>query len=93
MFVMRLVYCAAMNLTLKSERLLLRPLAETDLDVAVEIFTDPSVMKYAGKTYTRDQVVEDLPTAMKRCAGGSIGVWCVIHCSSREKLGTAILLP
>lgn len=84
---------AVMNLVLKSRRLLLRPLAETDLDVGMSILTDPAVMKYVGKPYTRERVVKELPTAMKRCAGGCIGIWCVIDRSTEEKLGTAILLP
>ncbi|MFQ5971394.1 MAG: GNAT family N-acetyltransferase [Alphaproteobacteria bacterium] len=87
-------YMAAMNLVLRSERLLLRPLAETDLDVFIEILSDPAVMKYVGgKTYTIDQVVQELPTATRRCAGGCIGIWCVIDQSTKEKLGYALLLP
>lgn len=82
-----------MLLVLGSERLILRPLTETDLDVAIEMFTDPAVMQYVGKTYTKDQVVREHPTAIRRCAGGCIGIWCVIGRSTREKLGTALLLP
>lgn len=86
-------YRVAMKLDLMTERLLLRPLAESDLDVGLETLTDPVVMKYLGKTFTKDQVAEELPTAMKRCAGGCIGIWCVIDRSTKEKLGTAELLP
>ncbi len=82
-----------MNLTLESERLLLRPLAETDLDIAFEIFTDPAAMQYVGETYSRDRVVEELPTAMRRGGGGCIGIWCVIDRVTQEKIGTALLLP
>ncbi len=82
-----------MNLTLKSERLLLRPLAETDLDVEIEIGTDPEVMKYIDEPDTEESVVQQMPNYVKRCAGGCIGVWCVIERSTNEKLGTAILLP
>lgn len=82
-----------MNLMLESERLLLRPLAEGDLDVCFEIFTDPAVMQFVGETYTRDRVVEELPTAMRRGGRGCIGVWCVIDRATAEKLGTALLLP
>ena len=82
-----------MKLDLKTDRLLLRALAECDLDVGIAILTDPAVMKYVGKTYTKDEVIKDLPTAMKRCAGGCIGIWCVIDRSSQEKLGTVFLLP
>lgn len=82
-----------MQLELKTERLLLRPLAKTDWDVGIELLTDPAVTKFISKTYTREQVIEEMPTATKRCAGGCIGIWCVIARSTKEKLGTAILLP
>jgi len=55
-------YETAMNLTFESERLLFRPLADTDLDVSMALLTDPDVIKYVGgRTYTKDEVVEDLP--------------------------------
>jgi len=82
-----------MNLVLRSERLLLRPLAESDLDLGIELLTDPAVTKYVCKTYTEDRVAEEMPTVVKRCAGGAIGIWCVIARASGEKLGTAVLLP
>ena len=86
-------YMGVMNLVLRSERLLLRPLAETDLDVAVEILTDPAVMKYLSKSYTKGRVIQELPTFTKRCAEGCVGIWCVIDQSKKEKLGTTLLLP
>jgi ribosomal-protein-alanine N-acetyltransferase len=82
-----------MNLNLKSERLLLRPLAESDLDVEIEIGTDPEVMKYIGELDTEESLVQQMPKFVRRCAGGCIGVWCVIERSTKEKLGTVILLP
>ena len=78
-----------MNLNLKSERLLLRPLAEPDSDVGIETFTDPAVTRYICQTYTEEQVIEEMPTVTKRCAEGCIGIWCVIDQSTEEKLGTA----
>ncbi len=83
---------AAMNLILRSERLQLRPVDEDDLDVGIEILTDPAGMKHVGMTYTRNQVIEELPFALRRCAGGCIGIWCVIDRSTEEKLGTVSLL-
>ncbi len=84
---------SAMNLVLKSDRLLLRPLSENDSDLSIEILTDPAVMRYVGKTYTSEQVIQELPTTLKRCAGGCIGFWCVIDRLTKEKLGTALLQP
>ncbi len=82
-----------MNLDLMSERLLLRPLAESDLDLEIEMGTDAEVMKYVGELDTEQSLVHQMPKLVRRCAYGCIGVWCVIERSTEEKLGTAILLP
>ena len=91
--VVPLRHIAEMNLEFKSERLLLRPLAETDVDVVIEIGTDPEVMKYIHEPQTEDQVAQEMPNYIKRCAGGCIGIWCVTDRSTKEKFGTADLLP
>ena len=82
-----------MDLVLKSERLVLRPLLETDADVEIEMSADPEVMKYVYELETADQVLQDMPKYVKRCSGGCIGIWCVTDRETEEKLGTAILLP
>ena len=84
---------ADMNLSFKSNRLLLRPHSEADLDIETEIGTDPEVMKYVGNVEAEDEIARNMPKYTKRCAGGCIGVWCVIEQLTMEKLGTAILLP
>ena len=82
-----------MNLVLNTERLLLRPLAETDAEVEIELGTDPEVMRYVGEPETEAEVVRDMPKYVRRCAGGCIGIWCLIDRSTNEKLGTTCLLP
>lgn len=82
-----------MTLVLTTERLLLRPLAENDLDLGIEMFTDPAVTRYVGETYTEQQCIEEMPIVTRRCAGGRIGIWCAVDRSTAEKLGTAVLLP
>jgi len=82
-----------MDLNLKTKRLMLRPHRETDLDVEIEMGTDPEVMKFVGDVETEDQIAHDMPKYIRRCAGGCIGIWSVIERSTEEKLGTAILLP
>ena len=82
-----------MNLELESDRLLLRPLAECDLDIAVEVLTDPEVMRFVGATHSEDQVAEEFETSLRRGAGGAIGIWCTVERSSEVKLGWTILLP
>ena len=82
-----------MRLAFESERLLLRPLAETDWDLGIELLTDPAVMKYVGGAVTRKRVIEQMPVVTRRCAGGAIGIWCVIEKATELKLGTSVLLP
>jgi RimJ/RimL family protein N-acetyltransferase len=83
-----------MNLLFESERLLFRPLQESDLDLAIEQWTDPEVAKFVGgKTYTEAELIEQMPIVTRRCAGGCIGNWCLIEKATQEKLGTANLLP
>jgi ribosomal-protein-alanine N-acetyltransferase len=84
-----------MELTLLTDRLLLRPLRLDDLDLGIEMFTDPEVVRYVGgpEPQTAKEIEAGLPTEMKRCGGGCIGVWCVIDRETSEKLGTGILLP
>lgn len=82
-----------MNLVLESERLLLRPLEPGDRDLGMAMFTDPAVMRYLAETYTPAKVDWEMTRAVRRCAGGCIGVWCVIERASGEKIGTGVLLP
>lgn len=82
-----------MRLVLESERLLLRPLVETDVDVEIEMGRDPDVMRYAGAVESADEIARNMRKYVRRCAGGRIGVWCVTDRSTGEKLGSAIFLP
>ena len=82
-----------MNLVLESERLLMRPIVEDDLDIAVEVLTDPEAMKYVGEAYTRERVVKELDIALRRGGSGCIGIWCIVERATQDKLGWALLLP
>jgi ribosomal-protein-alanine N-acetyltransferase len=83
-----------MNLVFESERLLFKPPEASDLDLVVEQWTDPDVIRYVGgKTYTREELEEDMPIIVRRCAGGCIGIWTLVDKLTKEKIGTAILLP
>ena len=68
-----------MNLHLKTDRLLLRPLGVSDVELCIETRTDPVVMKYIHEPETRKIVVSTLPARCQRGGGGCIGVW---HCRS-----------
>jgi RimJ/RimL family protein N-acetyltransferase len=86
-------YSVSMNLDLQTERLLLRPLADSDLNLALEMFTDEEITKYIGSVSTEEQIAEGMPDSVKRGGGGCIGVWCISHRATGEKLGSVFLLP
>ena len=81
------------NLELETDRLLLRPFANNDWEMALETFMDPEVMKFVADVGSEEALAEEMKTAIRRGAGGRIGVWCVLQRETGEKLGTAILLP
>ncbi len=82
-----------MKTDLYTDRLLLRPLALEDMDLGIDLFTDPEVARYVGGLCTVQEIDDEMSNAVKRCAGGSIGIWCVVHRETSEKLGTGCLLP
>ena len=82
-----------MKLELQTERLRLHPLSLDDIDIALEMFTDPSVLKYAGGAVAPEEIHEDMPNWTKRGGDGCIGIWCISDRISGEKYGTAALLP
>jgi RimJ/RimL family protein N-acetyltransferase len=84
---------SSVNLELETDRLLLRPLVENDWEMALETFMDPEVMKFVADVGSEEALAEEMKTAIRRGAGGRIGVWCVLQRETGEKLGTAILLP
>jgi RimJ/RimL family protein N-acetyltransferase len=82
-----------MKLELCSERLYLRPFDPSDLDLDIEMATDPDVMKYFGGAVTEQQAVVETINFTRRCGGGCIGVWTVIDRLTQEKLGEVFLTP
>ena len=82
-----------MNLVLCSERLTLTPFDAPDLELAMEMFTDPGVVKYAGGVMEEDEIRGQMPNWIKRGGNGCIGIWSIFDRGSGEKLGSAALLP
>ena len=82
-----------MELVLHTERLILRPLQPEDVDLALEMFTDPLVVRYVCVPTKPDDIRAEMTNKVKRCGGGCIGIWCVLDRTTSEKLGTCILLP
>jgi ribosomal-protein-alanine N-acetyltransferase len=82
-----------MNLKLLSERLVLTPFAPADLDLCLEMFTDPKVLKYVGGPMTTTAIGNEMRNWTKRGAGGCIGIWCISDRETGEKYGSVALLP
>lgn len=81
------------NLELTTERLHLKPLALEDVDLAIEMFTDPEVVKYMGGTMSEDKIRRDMATWVKRGGNGCIGIWTISDHATAEKYGDVFLLP
>ena len=82
-----------MDLVLHTQRLVLQPLQMEDVDLALEIFTDPEAAKYIGGTETPEQIRAGMSTWVRRGGDGCIGIWCIRDRHSSEKLGDIFLLP
>ena len=82
-----------MDLVFESERLVFMPLSEDDLHLSIDLWTNPKVTKYAGGTYTKQQIISDHPKIERRCGDGCIGVWTIRKKCNGEKIGTLALLP
>jgi ribosomal-protein-alanine N-acetyltransferase len=84
---------SAMNLELRSERLALTPFAPTDLDLCLEMFTDPEVVEYVGGPMTKAAIGNEMSNWTKRGGDGCIGIWCISDRGTGEKYGSVALLP
>jgi RimJ/RimL family protein N-acetyltransferase len=86
-------YHYLMELVLHTVRLTLIPFRVSDVDIAVELFTDPEVLRFTGGVMEEEEVHRELPNWIRRGGNGCIGVWCITSSDTGEKLGTGALLP
>jgi ribosomal-protein-alanine N-acetyltransferase len=82
-----------MKLELLSERLVLSPFSPTDLDLALEMFTDSAVTEHVGGPMGEAEIRKQMPNWTKRGGNGCIGIWCIADRETHEKYGSAALLP
>lgn len=87
-----------MNLVLQTERLTLLPYSDSEVGLAIEVFTDPEVMRYADGVMEGDEIRGQMPNWTRRGGvGGCIGVWCIrlrgAGDEPGERLGSVALLP
>lgn len=82
-----------MALILHSKRLVLAPYSLDDLDLSLEMFTDPAVVRFAGSVASESAIKQMMPNWTKRGGNGCIGIWTVSDRTTGEKYGSAALLP
>ena len=82
-----------MKLELLTERLRLSPVANDDVDLCLEMFTDPDVAKYAGGVMGVDEIRKNMSNWIKRGGNGCIGIWCISDRDTGDKYGSVALLP
>jgi len=72
---------------LETERLLLRPLREEDLDDYARFAADPETMQYVGGTLTRTEAWKQMAAILGHWQLRGYGLWAVEHRESRIFIG------
>jgi ribosomal-protein-alanine N-acetyltransferase len=80
-------------LVLETERLRLTPFTRDDQDIATAVLCDPDVMAFVSEPETPESVAAHMADAVKRGAGGCIGIWCIRRKDTGQKIGDALLMP
>jgi RimJ/RimL family protein N-acetyltransferase len=79
---------------LETERLRLTPLSMDHIDLSMALLTDPQVMRYVtGEPILPKDVERHMPDAVRKGAGGRIGIWAVALKRTGDLIGDAIMLP
>ena len=82
-----------MNLVMRTDRLLIRPFTEDDLDISLELFTNPAVTQYADGVMSEEEILQQLPNWTKRGGNGCVGIWTITERHTSKKIGSIALLP
>jgi len=72
---------------------MLTPFDAADVGLAIEMFTDPDVLRFAGGVMEEDEIRRNMSNWIARGGNGCIGIWCISDRSSGEKFGSVALLP
>lgn len=75
-------------ITLETERLIMRPFAESDLDAYAEMCADPEVMRYlGGETWNRMEAWRHMATTLGHWKLRGYGPWAVARRETDELIG------
>lgn len=75
-------------ITLETERLIMRPFAETDLDDYAEMCADPEVMHFlGGRTFTRMESWRHIAAQLGHWQLRGYGQWAVVRRDTGEFIG------
>ncbi|TNF63077.1 MAG: N-acetyltransferase [Rhodobacteraceae bacterium] len=80
-------------LVLETRRLRLRPFSLADEDLARALLCDPRVMRFVTDPLTPGEVADHMPNAVRRGAGGRIGIWAVEEKATGAKIADGVLTP
>ena len=79
--------------TLETERFIIRPMAPGDVDLMVEIDTDPEITKFIGGPLSEDEVRNEFQYYLHRDDEKAHGHWCVVDKASGDSHGCILVKP
>lgn len=80
-------------LVLRTPRLTLRPWSPEDEDLCLALLCDPEVMRFVGGAQSEAAARAHMAKALRRGAGGRLGIWSVQRRDTGEKIGDGVLTP
>ena len=79
--------------TLETDRFILRPLETSDIDLLIEMDTDPEVMRFLGGVMSEEQIRASLPLVSFHDPVKLHGRWCIISKETSERHGWVLIKP
>lgn len=80
------------KLVLQTPRLVLREMGMADLDFVATMLTDPDVMRFWPRPYTREQCADWIRRQEERYSRDGHGYWLVVDKASAQPVGQAGLI-
>ena len=87
-------HLSADKLILETDRLVMTPLIEEDVDIMTQLLCNADVMRFVTDApKAKENVTRDMKNAVRRGAGGRVGIWCIREKETGGKVGDAVLMP